>query len=260
MFKRFERSRKADDENYKAVVKIMGQPVGFDLSDAAIKVKNLLLTVSIFLLCLVIGDIKVTGAVRFLGVNLEGFTGFKMIFGLSAAVAWVLIHYLWYAWEVFGEWRLRITGMRVARQKGSTQGYLEADHPEDPRQSTLYNWWVEQQYWPPRIEATIKKLETAAEQIKEQIDSSSIENFELHVGLQSVAELNTVVGALRQTQEKIIEFGSNSRIEYSLRRFDNWFWRVVNSQNMRVLIIDILFPLGVSAWALIVGINYLLSN
>lgn len=59
MFRRFNTSRLADDEKSKAFSKVLGEAIGFDISEQALKVKNLLLGVSIVLLSMVVGGISV---------------------------------------------------------------------------------------------------------------------------------------------------------------------------------------------------------
>ena len=263
MFKKIKDSKLNDEEKSKAVSKILGEAVGFDISEQALKVKNLLLGVSITLLSMVVGGVSVGKTVSFLGISLEGITGNKMVFGLVVAVAWVTIHHAWYSIEACKEWRLRITGQRVAYQTGAAMfGSPYSESPSSPRHATLYNWWKERSGTVISINDAVAKVEEELVGIQEKVDQFVKSSLGLgHSTNVAVLEnLLSSVSNLKENMAKNVEFMNSPRIEASLYRFDNWFWRMVNIQNVRVIIVEITLPflLGVSSF--VAGAWYLYCN
>lgn len=260
MFKRIKCSRLSDDEKSKAVSKVLGEAVGFDISDQALKVKNLLLGVSIVLLSMVVGGISVGKTVSFLGISLEGITANKMVVGLVVAVAWVGIHHAWYSIETWKEWRVRVTGMRVVFQTGAGMfGSHNGESPSNPRHASLYNWWKERNGSVISIRNAVEKVEEELIIIQKKIDFSAENNMEhghsaSFTGLEGLA---TSVNNLKDYLAKNDEFMGSQRIEASLCRFDEWFWRMITIQNTRVIGVEIVLPfllgissLGAGAWYL----------
>lgn len=97
-----------DEEKRKAVEKVLGEPIFDDFSDNTLKIRRNLLV-----------------------------------------VAYLVVHFGWNSITHFQQWRLRVTGTRLAFKTGRSPGlYLEdderGDYPDDPRQSTLYTWWLVQ--------------------------------------------------------------------------------------------------------------------
>lgn len=255
ILKRLKELMLNDEEKSKAVSKILGEAIGFDISDPALKVKNLLLGLSIVLLALVIGGISVGKTVSFLGISLEGITGNKMVFGLVVAVSWVIIHHSWYSVEAIKEWRVRLTGQRVSYQTGVGKfGSPYAEAPINPRHASLYNWWKEQKDSVSSTADAVAKFEYELVGIQEKVDVflKTSSSKEAHSNIHEVMNLLRSIGMLNESLTKNLEFMSSLRIESSLYRFDTWFWRLITVQNIRVLVVEILLPLilGVSALAL----------
>ncbi|MFK3794782.1 hypothetical protein [Pseudomonas sp. NPDC088444] len=263
MFSKMKASRLADEERSKALAKVMGEPIGFDISEPALKVKNLLLGVSIVLLCMVVGGVSVGKTVSFLGISLEGITANKMVSGLLVAVGWVTVHYFWYSIESFREWRLRITGLRVAYSIGpATFGSGEEESPASPKQSTLYNWWKERSGALVSVEEIIKNIDLELQQIQKKVDDAIKESLATtgHLNLVILETLRSSVDNLNVTVKNQAEFMKSSRIEDSLYRFDSCFWRLIASQNLRVLFVDISLPLFLGVASFVSGLLYLHSN
>jgi len=241
----------------------MGEPIGFDISDPALKVKNLLLGVSIVLLCMVVGGISVGKTVSFLGISLEGITANKMVLGLLIAVGWVTIHYAWYSIEAFREWRIRLTGIRVAYSTGGGMfGSEDADAPTTPKQSTLYNWWKERRGSVVSIEGIIRKIEDELGVVQQKIDEGlKREGSNLApLNMAYLDDLLNAVDVLKTNVANTTNFMQQKRIEDSLYRFDNLFWNLIASQNLRVLFVDISLPLFMGVASFLSGLWYLHTN
>lgn len=258
MFQRFRASRLTDDEKSKAVAKVLGEAIGFDISDSALKVKNLLLGVSIVLLSMVVGGVSVGKTVSFLGISLEGITGNKMVLGLVIAVAWVTIHHAWYSIETCKEWRLRLTGQKVSYQTGAGMfGSPDSEAPLNPKHATLYNWWKERRGSFVSIKDTIDRVELELEGIHEKVEEH-LKAAPINMGV--LENLLMAVNALKESMDKNVEFMNSQRIEASLYRFDKWFWRFITVQNIRVVFVEIFLPFALGISSLIAGAWYLYCN
>src|SRR5206468_22569 len=85
--------------------------------------------------------LRVNREATLFGFSLSGLTDQLVRQGLGIWIVYLVAHFGWMAWEGFAEWRLRLTGTRVAAVTVGTFASEEADYPTDPRQSTLANWW-----------------------------------------------------------------------------------------------------------------------
>ncbi|WP_323151423.1 hypothetical protein [Pseudomonas glycinae] len=261
--KRLKELRLNDEEKSKAISKVLGEAIGFDISDPALKVKNLLLGLSIVLLAMVVGGVSVGKTVSFLGISLEGITGNKMVIGLVIAVCWVTIHHSWYSVEAIKEWRIRLTGQRVAYQTGAGMfGSPHDEAPINPKHASLYNWWREQKSSVASTADAVAKFEEELVGVQEKVDvflkTSSSNEPPANIG--ELMNLLRSIGMLNENLTKNLEFMSSLRIESSLYRFDEWFWRLITVQNIRVVLIEILFPLVLGISALTAGGWYLHCN
>lgn len=258
MFNKIRAARLSNEQKSVAIAKVLGEPVGFDMSESALKVKNLLLGLSIILLCMVVGGVSIGKTVSFLGVSLEGITANKMVFGLLVSVCWVSIHYCWYAWEIFQEWRLRLTGKRVAFRTGPVATTSDEDEaPGHPKQATLYNWWKERHGRIVHVEAILSRVDNELVGIQEKVDrylETVPPNYIVNISI--LSNLISEVNAIKLALEKNDLFVKSNRIEISLYRFDKWFWFLISSQNLRVMIVDLLLPIGLSLAAISSGVLY----
>jgi hypothetical protein len=129
----------------------------------------------------------------------------------------------------------------------------DGDYPNDPRQSTLYNWWKDEakkighlRAWPAEAEARLTEWETVLRtKFSEGADALNITNTtKLIAGIrEDLMRLTTRVDAA----SKAIE---SARIPASLRRFDAWYGLFLRSQNLRWLLIDFLAPVIAGSYAL----------
>jgi hypothetical protein len=95
----------------------------------------------------VLAELKINGDSSILGLKFENLTDELCRSILLTTNIYLFIHFLWCAWDSFVEWRLRVTGTKLAYKTGFTISHdaeAAADHPDDQRQSTLYSWWKKQ--------------------------------------------------------------------------------------------------------------------
>lgn len=242
------------------VSKVLGEPVGFDISEIASKLRRNLLLVSIVVITLIVGEIKPGADFSVFGITLTGVTPFKLMIGLAVVLAYHFVHFSWYCYELYSEWSIRITGTRLSFVTGGKFASEGADYPDNPKQSTLYTWWLQE-----------ARSMSAYTQLLDQVESG-VKRFDGHIEAlqkadmtaagsisQSIQEMKTALAHVRQgfsDSEKVI---SDSRIPASLNRFDNRFRLLLRSQNLRVLIVEVGVPLTLSAVAGVFLFRFFLS-
>lgn len=240
----------------KAMQEVLGTPITAGLSDEASRVRRNLIAASMVAIIVELGGASVSKTTTVFGVPFEDLTTDMIHIGLLVGVAYLLIHFLFYVAESFLEWRLRITGTRVAYITGGVFGHEGADYPSDPRQSTFYNWWKGEAGRIGNLRKDVMSMkeshDLAIEQIKPYVDNYQTRdaNNVMNLLAQSLQRINNIESALGKIQKTI----TSDRIPASLERFDNWFEIFLRLQNFRWLAIDVLFPVLLSACAL-----YLLS-
>ncbi len=132
---------RSTDATLQAMQKVLGEPVAAGLSDRAWKVRTQLMAVSVVAITLVAFGLHVDRQATVFGFSLSGLTDALVRRGLGIWIAYLVVHFVWMGWESFAEWRLRLTGTRVAAVTVGTFAAEGGDYPGDPRQSTLANWW-----------------------------------------------------------------------------------------------------------------------
>lgn len=237
----------SDDEKLKAIAKVLGEPVAISLDSELAKTRLRLLVVSSLSLAIVYFDLHIGAHSTILGLRIENLSDEVVRTILTVALVYLYAHFLWGAMDGLREWKLRLTGLRYLRPTHSRrslsegwEGAPDAEHPTDPRQSTLYNWWKE---WADSQErhkfsehsATFLKL---AQQLRS-------DQPHLDPGFGSYA-LN-----LSMNMQSLSETMASPRILESLRRFDNSFRHFQSWQNWRWLIFDFLAPVIAGGTALI---------
>ena len=226
--------------------KVLGNPVGFENSESGAKIKRNLIIISVVVIALVLGEITASDRVSLFGVSLEGVTPEKLMTGLGIFLGYNFIHYSWCCYDLFGEWQLRVTGTRTAYVTAATFGSDGVDYPSEPRQSTLYNWWIRERL---RIIYVAQQIERA-EKLQEFLDKTSQEALFIE-GCQNFphVDFSEEIKALKMDVDSVKRRLNEPRISVSLKRFDNRFQILLRSQNLRVFVTELLFPNLLAAYA-----------
>lgn len=244
-------------DSVEAVEKILGKPVSAEFAENVLKVRrNLLISSGVSILA-VTASAKLDPKASILGFKFIGLTDEMMRAGLLAATLYLLIHFVWYVFDSLLEWRLRVTGTRVAFVTGAKAGSEHADYPDDPRQSTLYSWWLDRarqlQHSSVNLTALDKILAEWEEAVQQRLKSGGDPNLVTATSSLSKIrnELFNLGTAINIAQETI----SAQRIPASLKRFDDWYHLFQKSQNLRWLFIDVAVPIwaGCAAVALLIA-------
>lgn len=240
------------DSKMAAVDTALGKPVSGDLPENALKVRRNLLVFGLISIFMALGEIKLNPTSSILGFTFTGISDALVRNALLLTIGYLLIHFIWYAFDSLLEWRIRITGTRLAFLTGARFGDEHCDYPDDPRQSSLYTWWLDNA---KRIGSFTKTADEVSEHVKEwveRVDSFKQGGDSLNLA-NAMSSLSRVQGSLDQlkrqveTTENVI---SSLRIPCSLRRFDSWFALFLRSQNLRWLLIDIFTPVIIGGAAI----------
>lgn len=227
------------NENLDAVEKALGNPVAGDLPENALKVRRNLLAFGIISIVITLGGVKLDPTSSVLGFKFVGISESLIANALLVTNIYFLLHFIWYAFEAFLEWRLRVTGTRLAFVTGARLGSEHADYPDDPRQSTLYNWWKDHAKRIGSFKETANELSVKIQAWEEKVSSFKNGNDSLNLSnaMSTLTQAKNSVEKLKsqiQTTEKTL---TALRIPHSLGRFDGWFKLFLKSQNLRWLII-----------------------
>lgn len=247
------------ERDVAAVTEVLGKPAGFDLSEPAVKVRKSLMAASIALLCLVIAKIEPSDTFTIFGVAFKGVTADKIVVGAMIVLAYSLIHFLFYVVELLSEFRIRTTGAKVAFQTGSHSGSEHADYPDDPKQSSLANWWKAYARRLLVVGDLVEKIGSDLEEIKyrlgnpDEIKGSPDDISTSKLMGQVNANLINLSRDLKTSREIIL----SPRIEISLERFDNWYKWLINLQGFRVVVVEIGLPIALGILSLAVAVRYL---
>lgn len=242
----------ADEQAISALQKAMGEPVGFDISEAAAKIKRNLLLIASVVLILIFGGVEASSQVSIFGVSLTGVTSVKLMIGLSVVLVYSFAHYLWYCFELYSEWAVRLTGAKLGFVTAGTFGANGVDYPSDPKQSTLYNWWRQQsaslidyKEIALRVDEQVAKINARIDEVVAK-ENPSTNGAMAH---QAIVDLKKTMDQVNSSIAATETFLGQARIPVSLARFDRRFELLLKSQNMRVFVIEIAFPIALAAFA-----------
>lgn len=239
-------------DNLEAVEKALGNPVAGDLPENALKVRRNLLVFGVISVFITLGGVKLDPTSSVLGFKFSGVSEALITNALLAANVYFLLHFIWYAFEGILEWRLRVTGTRLAFLTGSRFGSEHADYPDDPRQSTLYTWWLDNAKRIGNFKETACDLSEKIKAWEEKVSSFQNGNDSLNLAnaMSTLNQARSAADKLTKQIETTEKTLTAMRIPCSLGRFDGWFKLFLKSQNIRWLLVDILLPVLVGATAI----------
>lgn len=245
-----------ENDNVKAVEDALGKPVLPELPDSVWKVRTNLIIASVISIAVALADLRIDPGSTFLGLRFTGLTDHLVRTLLFIITVYLLIHFLWAALDAFLEWRLRITGTRLAFVTAGTWANHHADYPNDPRQSTLYSWWVFEAKRIGNLSSNLSTLQDLLQNLNSDLRSEYTSGAsDLNIVNNACRPLGEAREAIAKLERSIGEAAKTinaARIPSSLKRFDNWFHLFLRSQNLRWFVIDVLVPVGLAGVALYV--------
>ncbi|UBM27043.1 hypothetical protein K8374_08805 [Pseudomonas sp. p1(2021b)] len=249
------------EKELAAVAEALGKPAGFDISDPAVKVRKSLMAASVALLCLVIAKIEPSDTFTIFGVAFKGVTADKIVIGAMIVLTYSLAHFLFYVVELLGEYRVRMTGARVAFQTGARAGSAHVDYPDDPKQSSLANWWKSYARRLHSVGELTDRLSSDLDEIKHRLGSpDEIKGSPDDIATsQLMGQVNANLMNLRNEIQTSREVVLSPRIEVSLERFESWYKGLMSLQGFRVLVVEVALPILLGLISLTVATRYLLA-
>ncbi|MHC4337552.1 MAG: hypothetical protein ACYSTG_06330 [Planctomycetota bacterium] len=240
------------EDKIKAVQKVLGEPVMCEFDAKTQKIRTMLFLLSVVSIAYGIGGLQIEEGSSILGLKFTGLSDDLFRYLLLGAVAYLALHFLWCSVDNFLEWKLRITGTRVAFVTTGTYASEHADYPNDPRQSTLYNWWQGQARSIGDTDKRIDEISATFEKINKEIEGVRDKGETLNINnvIQSLTHVRNEIVNLRGKVEEIQKTLNADRVPASLDRFDSWFRIFLKSQNIRWLLIEFGLPVSLSGYAI----------
>lgn len=237
----------------EAVEKVLGHPVAAELTAEAVKVRRNLLVVSVASIGGVIGNVHVDPSSTIFGLKFSGLTNELISKGMFYLTIYFLVHFIWYVIDGFSEWRIRLTGTRAGFITIARLASEEGDYPSEPRQSSLYNWWLDGARTINQTAQIVERIGISLQAWEVRVTNAMQGTNELNKrsAIDSVHRISSDIARLRSTIAQIEKTLTSARIPVSLRRFDSWFLFFLKSQNIRWLIIDAGSPLALGLTALL---------
>lgn len=241
------------NKTIKDIQEWLGKPFRPDFSEYTRKVRNNLGIVSVLSIIIITQGIEVNGG-SFLGLkfNEDAFKMiliYKILFYLNI---YFFIHFIWLAWDNFLQWRIKLTGT-FSKNENTFAGPNEvSDNREDPSQTTLYSWWVKESKGLCNTEEKITLLTKELKNISLLLEKKSTAELKKEYDI-----LQRTIGELNTHYMQSLNTIKSNRIPASLERFDNYFNHMHNSQGYRWLILELLAPILIGVWAIILLYNIL---
>lgn len=235
------------------VAKVLGEPAFAEFPENVWKIRTNLIVTSVITIAVVFGDLHIEPDSQIFGLKFKGLSDTLLTDGLIAVVIYLLVHFLWASMDSLLEWRLRVTGTRVAFVTTARIASEYADYPSDARQSTLYNWWKDQAREFGDITEQLVKLEARLQEWETQLKSKFTEGADAMNITSAVVPIEKVCEDIMRLRSEIASASAavaSARIPFSLARFDAWFALFLRSQNLRWLLIDFLAPVLVGFYAI----------
>ena len=207
-------------QDFDQLDKIFGAPVIFSYDEETLKTKKTLLIISIIGIVASFFGVSISTDSSLFGVKFYNLSQSLLVGAILVLNVFFWIKFIWMSFEYFLEWRLRVTGSgKSAVPKGGVLGSDLIDYATEPKQSTLYNWWLKHAKY---FRESSSDPYEAINQIKEILKTdgwSSSSGMLVELIKKTETHLNNI--------DKV--FG-DGRLEYSLKRFDRAFFYLLKSK------------------------------
>jgi len=237
------------------VQKALGEPLMPEFTDFMRRVRTLLIIVSLISIGIIGGGLSIDPATSsILGIRFQGLSNEMIRTGILMVNSYLLIHFLWGSIDSWFEWIVRLTGTRVAYVTTGRLASGHCDYPSDPRQSTLYHWWKDEASKITSLTEPLEEMKEKLEAWEKRVEEAILNNDpNLRVVVQDFQNVLTNINDVKMRIEKAETTLTATRIPASLERFDQRFKFMLRSQNLRWLLLELLFPIslgGVSVYLL----------
>ncbi|MEH6478014.1 MAG: hypothetical protein V7727_20145, partial [Sneathiella sp.] len=153
----------ADKTAVIATEKLLGDPVFLSFSDEILKIRRNMLILTLIAYAVALSGATVDQSISFYGLKLTNLTTFKLQIGITILISYHIVHFTWLGLDSLKEWDIRRTGTNNLKVTNQFEGNTR-DLPRNPRQSSLYGWWLEQDKSLPQIEKSFEELKSQLEE------------------------------------------------------------------------------------------------
>lgn len=247
------------------IKKVLKEPVQVEFSDSVKKIRNNLMMVSFISLFVTIGELSIRPDSKFFGLGFDGLDHALIFKGLLIILIYLLIHFIWSAYDALQEWEIRVTGTNGAFYPADPMDIndsIHPDYPTDARNSTFYYWCTTQASkignLKPDLDSAISKIESIEKSVHEMREEKyELSRSDANISLQVQPIKIDIESTTKRIEriEKVLE--SNQLIE-SMRTFDRRFKFFLKSQNIRWFMIDFSTPVLLASSAILNTIDVML--
>lgn len=243
-------NKKVNEKNPEdSMATYLGDPFMSEFTDSVRKMRTHLLIGAVIAIAAVFMNLTINPDSPVFGVQFKGLSERKILVGLFLINLYLLVHFFWSSLDSYREWELRLTGYENADVLDVPFYNAQTDFAKDPRQSTLYNWWLKSAR---QIKPTDQMMQDLINKIDSLIASGS-EVYEPPKGSNfnaEMAKIRSEITNIDKAFENLNATITNSRLISSLAQFDTRFRHFHASQNMRWILVEWFLPLGIGLIAL----------
>lgn len=234
------------------VQKVLGKPVFVESDPRTQRTRTTLFLTCLIGLIYTLGGLSIQDGSSILGIRLAGLNDELVTRVMLITIGYLAFHFLWLSVDSLFEWRLRVTGTKTAFITVAKYVGDDTDYPDDPRQSTLLNWWCAQAEQIGIMDQRLNSVSVAIEEIWSALNEMKEERGDRSVNpaRQAIENVRKEMIATKGALETINETLESNRIPVSLRRFESWFSLFLRSQNLRWLLVEFIFPLFIAVYVL----------
>jgi hypothetical protein len=233
----------------KSLDKELGEPLFVSFNDETNKARRNLVALSFVGIAYKISGAQIT-AFSPLGLTIGDFRANFIDQAFFVFIIYSFIHFFWLSLDAFHEWRVRITGTRLAYVTTAIFAHEHADYPNDPRQSSLMTWWLHEAKQIKSFRGLAISLEQRADLVAKISREDPFTSLNFNNLSQAMTALKADIQTLNQTLERVDTTLASPRIPASLARFEAWYRMFSVSQLARWLILEWGLPLVLATIAL----------
>ena len=229
---------KPTDEKLSKIEKVLKEPVFIQFTDETINIRRNLIITSFVTLIYKLCGLTITAVPLFcIRIDKDSLSSNDLDTILCCIVFYHFIHFFWQSWDTLKESVIRVTGTRLFHITTGEFADNRADYTNNPRQSSLLNWFL---YLLNTLDYNIKDIKkTNYEKANEE---------EIILNLQKVS--NDISNLYELIKEK--------NIDIRLKRFEKYFTNFSISQILRFWSIELLFPICIGFWSICITFPYCL--
>jgi hypothetical protein len=231
-----------DDDKIRKAEQVLGEPILPEFSEDLRRTKRNLLIVSSVSIFAQLSKIQITET-AFLGFKFSSPDQAWLQIGVLSVVGYLFIQFCWRGWDYIQFSRLRITGSRVSHVTTARLASEYGDYPNDPIQSTLYNWWLEAGKRIGNLSEIANELRRVAKELEDVAKrQGNMEMANINHVVHGAGDIRNKASELERRLGEAVKVIQSARIPVSLERFDRWFRRFSKSQIARIVLLDLAVP------------------